>query len=80
MGVSGPLTQKMVFFAQNGLKMPILGQKQCFFGLGWYFKAPRPHFAGARLKKTCVAGHGSRETGDSGPPHPQNAHFCPKMA
>ena len=71
-GVPGTITQKMFFFAPDGLKMPILGQKQCFFGLR------PPYFAGARLKRTCVAGHGNQETGDSGPPQPKNAHFLPK--
>ena len=58
--------------------MPILGQKQCFLGSGGQFKAPAPYFAGSRLKKTYVAGYGSRKMGDSAPPPPQNGHFLPK--
>ena len=67
------------FLPKKGLKMPILGQKQCFLGLGGQFKAPPPYFAGARLKKkTCVAGYGSRKMCESGPPPPKNGQFLPK--
>ena len=51
-----PPPQKMPFLPKNGLKMPILGQKQCFLGSGGQFDAPPPYFAGARLTKTCLAG------------------------
>ena len=44
------------FLPKNGLKMPFLGQKQCFWGSGGQFNTPPPYFAGARQKKTCVAG------------------------
>ena len=55
--------------------MPILGQKQCFLGSGGQFKAPAPYFAGSQLKKTYVAGYGSRKMGDSGPSPPPNWPF-----
>ena len=46
MGESGPPPPpppKMAIFCQKkGLTMPILGQKQCFLGLGGHFKAPHP--------------------------------------
>ena len=80
MGDSGPPPppKKWPFFAQKWLKMPILGQKQCFLGSGGQFDAPPPYFAAARLRKTCVAGSGSRKMGDSGPPPLKNGHFLPK--
>ena len=38
-----PPPPKMAIFCQKkGLTMPILGQKQCFLGLGGHFKAPHP--------------------------------------
>ena len=44
----GRPTQKMgIFFPKNGLKMPIMGPKHRFLGLGGQFKAPQPYFAGA---------------------------------
>ena len=74
-----PPPQNGHFLPKKGLKMPILGQKQCFLGLGGQFKAPPPYFAGARLKKkTCVAGYGSRKMCESGPPPPKNGQFLPK--
>ena len=79
MGDSGPPPLKnRHFLPENALKMPILGQKQCFLGSGGQFDAPPPYFAGARLKKTCVAGLGSRKMGDSGPPPQKNGHFLLK--
>ena len=46
--VQGRPTPKRPFFLpKNGLKMPILGQKQYFLGLGNQFQAPPPYFAGA---------------------------------
>ena len=57
---SGPPPQKNGhFLPKNGLKRPILGQKQCFLGSGGQFDAPPPYFAGARLKKICLAGLGT---------------------
>ena len=56
-------------------KRPILGQKQCSFGLGGQFKAPPRYFAGARLRKKCFAAYGGRKMGESGPPPPP-----PKLA
>ena len=70
MGDSGrhPPKKKWPFCAKKkGLKMPILGQKQCFLGSGGQFDARPPYFARARLKKTCVAGLGSRKMGDATP-------------
>ena len=53
MGDSGPFPlRKSHSLPKNGLKMPILGQKQCFLGSGGQFDAPPPYFAGARLRKT----------------------------
>ena len=79
MGDSGPPPpKKWPFLLKNGLKMPILGQKQCFLGSGGQFDAPPSYFAGARLKKTCVAGLGPRTMGDSGSPPLKNGHFLPK--
>ena len=66
------------FLLKNGLKMQILGQKQCFLGSGGQFDAPPSYFSGAQLKKTCVAGLGPRTMGDSGPPPLKNRHFLPK--
>ena len=37
-----PPPQKGHFVPKKGLKMPILGQKQCFLGLGGHFKPPHP--------------------------------------
>ena len=45
MGDSGrpPPKKKIAIFCQKkGLKMPILGQKQCFLGPGCQFDAPHP--------------------------------------
>ena len=57
MGDSGPPPPKNGhFLPKNGLKMPILGQKQCFLGWGGQFDAPPPYFAGARLNKHVVQG------------------------
>ena len=80
MGDSGLPPQKNGhFLAKKSLKMPIFGQKQCFLGLGGQFKAPPPYFAGARLKKRCVAGLGTQKIGDSGPPPPlKNGHLLSK--
>ena len=90
MGESAPPPKKWPFWPKNGLKIPILGQKQCFLASGGQVDAPPPYFAGARLKKTCVLGFGSRKMGDSGPPppkkkwpflpkkRPKNANFGPK--
>ena len=61
-----------------GLKMPILGQKQCFLGSGGRFKAPQCYFAGAPIQRGYVAGLGIREMGDSGPPLLKKTHFLPK--
>ena len=75
----GRRPQKMANFCpKKGLKMPFLGQKQCFLGSGGQFKAPAPYFAGSRLKKTYVAGYGSRKMGSGPPPPPPNGHFLPK--
>ena len=64
-----PPTKKMAIFCpKKGLKMPILGRKQCFFGLGWPVEGLQPYFAGAQLQKMCVAGFQRRKTGDSAPP------------
>ena len=74
-----PPPKKRPFWPKNGLKIPILGQKQCFLASGGQVDAPPPYFAGARLKKTCVLGLGSRKMGDSGrPPPKKNGHFCQK--
>ena len=76
-GDSGPLPPPLKnghFLPKNGLKMPFLGQKQCFLASGGQFDAPAPYFTGARLQKTCVAGLGTRKMGESAPPPP------PKMA
>ena len=35
------------FLPKKGLKMPQIGPKHCFLGLGGQFKAPQPYFAGA---------------------------------
>ena len=79
MGDSGsPPLKNGHFLPKNGLKMPILGQKQCFLGWGGQFDAPPPYFAGARLKKTCVAGLGSRKIGDSAPPPKKWPFFAQK--
>ena len=54
MGDSGrppPPPKNGHFCQKKGLKMPILGQKQCFLGSGGQFDAPPPYFARARLKK-----------------------------
>ena len=73
---SGPPPPKMaIFLPKNGLQMPFLGRKQWFLGSGGQFDAPPPYFAGARLRKTCVAGLGSRKMGDSGPPPPKKWPF-----
>ena len=41
MGDSAPPPKKMAIFCQKkGLEMPLLGQKQCFFGSGGQFDAP----------------------------------------
>ena len=82
MGESGPPPPKKwpIFAQKKGLKMPILGQKQCFLGSGGQFKAPAPYFAGSRLKKTYVAGYGSRKMGDSAPPPPKWPFFAKKKA
>ena len=37
-----PSPRKRPFSLKKGLKMPILGQKQCFLGLGGHFKPPHP--------------------------------------
>ena len=37
-----PPPKKGHFLPKKGPKMPILGQKQCFLGLGGHFKAPHP--------------------------------------
>ena len=42
------------FLPKKRLKMPILGGKQCFLGLGGQFKAPPPFFAGAQRRRRCV--------------------------
>ena len=78
MGVSGPPHPKTGhFLLENGLKMPILGLKHCFLGLGGQFKAPQPYFAGADSKKVnCMVW--SRETGVSGWPHPKVSIFWAK--
>ena len=79
MGDSGPPPlKKWPFLLQNGLKMPILGEKKWFLGSGGQFDAPPSFFAGAQLKKTCVAGLGPWTMGDSGPPPLKNRHFLPK--
>ena len=49
-----PPGKKGHFLPGNGLKMPILGQKQCSLGSGGQFDAPPPYFAGARLIKKHV--------------------------
>ena len=44
MGDSGrppPPPKNGYFLLKNGLKMPILGQKQCFLGSGSQFHIPR---------------------------------------
>ena len=81
MGESGPPPPppKMAIFCQK--KRPNnanFGPKTVFFGLGWPFQGPPPYFAGARLKKTCVVGYGSRKMGDSPPPPPKRPFFAQK--
>ena len=78
---SGPPPPKIANFCpKKGLKMPILGQKQCFLGSGGQFKAPAPYFAGSRLQKTYVAGYGSRKMGSGPPPPPKWPFFAQKKA
>ena len=77
-GLPPPPQKNGHFLPKKSLKMPILGQKQCFLGLGGQFKAPPPYFAGAGLKKRCVAGLGTQKIGDSGPPPLKNGHFLSK--
>ena len=35
------------FLPKNGLKMPILGEKKSFLGLGGQYKPPLPYFTDA---------------------------------
>ena len=39
--------KKWHFLAKNGLKLPILGKKAVFLGLGAQFSTPLPYFFGA---------------------------------
>ena len=81
MGESGPPPQNGHFLPKKRPNNANFGPKTVFFGLGWPFQGPPPYFAGARLKKTCVVGYGSRKMGDSAPPPPpKKAIFCPKKA
>ena len=78
-GDSGPPPVKGGhFLPKNGLKMPFVGQKQCFLGSGGQFHTPPPYFSGARLGVTCVAGVGCLKIGDSGPPPLKNGLFAQK--
>ena len=42
------------FLLKNGLKMRILGQKQCFLRSGGQFYIPPSYFAVSQLKKTFL--------------------------
>ena len=43
---ANPQQKKSPFYGQNGLNIPIFGQKQFCLGSGGQFKAPPPYFAG----------------------------------
>ena len=66
------------FLPKKSLKMPILGQKQCFLGTGWPFQGPPSLFCRCSTQKKCVAALGTQKIGDSAPPPLQNGHFLSK--
>ena len=79
MGDSGPLPLKNGhFLPKNGLKMPILGQKQCFWCSGGHFKAT------ATVVCRCLSQHSlccrvrKPEEGCFMAPCRKNANFCLK--
>ena len=44
------ITKKPLFLPKKGQKMPLLGLKQCFWGLNGQLQGPPPHSDGAGLK------------------------------
>ena len=43
------------FLPKNGLKMPILGQKTVFFGLGWSIRRPPTLFRRCSTQKNMAS-------------------------
>ena len=90
MGDSGPppLQKNGYFLPKKGLKMPILGQNQCFLGLGGQFKDLHPisqlsdskkHvLQNMRAEKWVIQGRPTKDLPFFGQKRPKNANFGQK--
>ena len=72
-----PPTKKKVTFPKNGLKLPILGRKQCFLGSGGHFKDRQPFFALTQNHMFCRVWKPGNGFFRATPP-PKMHIFCPK--